>query len=133
MSLVIKVPMDLKVAGEFWHYQVWITIQRGCLNLNKRIFRDITRFVVFMDTTKVIIISIHRLIIKLHDGGGFAKPLSPTNPLPEYFSENELLRVSIVTVCLLFALGLFIYMIAHEDACCKLLFLINASKNSKYL
>jgi hypothetical protein len=45
---------------------VWITIQRGCLNLNKRFLRDITRFVVCMDTTKVIISRIRRLIIKLH-------------------------------------------------------------------
>ena len=125
--------LELKLAADFCHYQVWITIQRGCLSLNKRFLRDITRFVVCMDTTKVIISRILRLIIKLHDGGGFAKPLSPTNPLPEYFSENELWRVSIVTVCLLIALGLFIYMIAHEDACCKLLFLINASKNSNSL
>jgi hypothetical protein len=46
MSLLIKVPMDLKLTADFYHYQVWITIQRGCLNLNKRFFRDITRFVV---------------------------------------------------------------------------------------
>ena len=55
-------------------------------------------------------------------GGGFAKPLNLTNPLLEYFSEDELWRVSLVTVCLLLALGVFIYMIAHEDARCKLLF-----------
>jgi len=66
MSLLIKVPMDLKLATDFCHYQVWITIQRGCLNLNKRFLRDITRFVVCMDTTKVIISRIRRLIIKLH-------------------------------------------------------------------
>ena len=55
-------------------------------------------------------------------GGGFAKPLNLTNPLLEYFSEDELWRVSLVTVCLLLALGVFIYMIAHEDARCKLVF-----------
>ena len=66
MSLLIKVPMDLKLAADFCHYQVWITIQRGCLNLNKRFLRDITRFVVCMDTTKVLISRIRRLIIKLH-------------------------------------------------------------------
>ena len=66
MSLLIKVPMDLKLAADFCHYQVWITIQRGCLNLKKLLLRDITRFVVCMDTTKVLISRIPPLIIKLH-------------------------------------------------------------------
>ena len=34
--------------------------------MNKKFIRDITRFVVSMDTTKVIISRIRRLIIKLH-------------------------------------------------------------------
>jgi len=84
-----------------------------------------------METTKVIISRIRRLIIKLHYGVGFAKSLNLTNPLPEYFSENKLWQVFLVTVCLLLALCVFIYIITHEDACCKLLFRINASKDSK--
>lgn len=39
-----------------------------------------------------------------------------TNPLLDYFSEDELWRVAMVTVCLLLALAVFIYMLAHEDA-----------------
>ena len=58
--------IDLKLAADFCHYQVWITKQRGCLNLKKRLHRDITLFAVCMDTTKVIISRIRRLIIKLH-------------------------------------------------------------------
>ena len=43
------------------------------------------------------------------------------NPLLEYFSEDELWRVAMVTVCLLLALAVFIYMLAQEDARCKYL------------
>ncbi len=66
MNLLVKVPLDLKLAQDFCHYQVSINILRGCLNVNKKFIRDITRFVVAMDTTKVIISRIRRLIIKLH-------------------------------------------------------------------
>jgi hypothetical protein len=54
------------------------------------------------------------------------------NPLLEYFSEDELWRVAMVTVCLLLALAVFIYMLAHEDARCKYLNKLteNVSKNS---
>jgi len=41
------------------------------------------------------------------------------NPLQEFFTEDELWRVAIVTICLLVALGVFIYTIAQEDARCK--------------
>ncbi len=64
--LLIKVPLDLKLAADFCHYNVQINILRGSLSVNKHFVRDITRFIVCMDTTKVIISRIKRLIIKLH-------------------------------------------------------------------
>jgi hypothetical protein len=58
--------LDLKLAQDFCNYDMRINILRGSLNVNKRFVRDITKFIVCMDTTKVIINRIKRLIIKLH-------------------------------------------------------------------
>ena len=66
VTLLVKVPIDLKLAQDFCHYDVRITILRACLNLNKKVVRSITKFLVCLDTTKVIISRIKRLIIKLH-------------------------------------------------------------------
>jgi hypothetical protein len=66
VTLLVKVPLDLKLAQDFCHYDVRITILRACLNFNKKVVRSITKFLVCLDTTKVIISRIKRLIIKLH-------------------------------------------------------------------
>jgi hypothetical protein len=66
VTLLVKVPLDLKLAQDFCHYDVRINILRACLNLNKKVARSITKFLVCLDTTKVIISRIKRLIIKLH-------------------------------------------------------------------
>ena len=56
----------MKLAKDFCNFEMKINIVRGSLNINKRFIRDIARFLVVMDTTKVVINRIRRLIIKLH-------------------------------------------------------------------
>lgn len=65
-NLLLKVPLDLKLAADFCNLDIRLSIARGCLNLNKRFIKAMTNFVVILDTTKVIISRIRRLIIKLH-------------------------------------------------------------------
>jgi len=65
-TILVKVPLDLKLAKDFCNYELRINILRGSLNLNKRFFRQMTKFLVILDTTKEIIKRIRRLITKLH-------------------------------------------------------------------
>ena len=65
-SVLLKVPLDPKLAEDFCNFDVRVNILRGCLNVDKRFIRSMTRFLVCLDTTKVIINRIKRLIIKLH-------------------------------------------------------------------
>lgn len=64
-SILMKVPLDLKLATDFCNFDMRLNILRGSLNVNKCFLKSITKFLVYMDTTKVIISRIRRLIIKL--------------------------------------------------------------------
>lgn len=65
-TILLKVPLDLKLAQDFCNFDMRLTIQRGSLNVNKRFLKSVTKFLVYLDTTKMIINRIKRLIIKLH-------------------------------------------------------------------
>lgn len=66
VTILLKVPLDKKLASDFCNFDMRINILRGSLSVNKRFLRDVTKFLVYLDTTKVIINRIRRLIIKLH-------------------------------------------------------------------
>jgi hypothetical protein len=65
-TILIKIPLDPKLAKDFCNFDMRITILRGSLNVNKRFIKSLTKFLVYMDTIKVVISRIRRLIIKLH-------------------------------------------------------------------
>jgi hypothetical protein len=64
--MLLKVPLDLKLAADFCNFDLRLNILRGSLNLNKRFMRSLTRFLVIIDTTKAVISRVKRLITKLH-------------------------------------------------------------------
>lgn len=66
MNVLIKVPLDKKLAKDFCNFDVCVNIERATLNLNKKLIKAITRFLVHMDSLKDIIKRVKRLIMKLH-------------------------------------------------------------------
>ena len=65
-SILLKIPLDMKLAQDLCNFDMKINILRGSLNVNKRFIKSLTKFLVYIDTTKVIINRIKRLITKLH-------------------------------------------------------------------
>ncbi|CDW78547.1 UNKNOWN [Stylonychia lemnae] len=64
--VVIKIPLDKKLAKDFCNFEVKVSIKRAILNLNLKFIKSITKFVVCMDTLKEVIKRIKKLITKLH-------------------------------------------------------------------